>query len=320
MPYPIDRKLVVGVSSNVLFDLSLEDKIFREEGVEKYKKYQIENIDKPLKTGRAFPFIRRFLAINNVYYSERPVEVVLLSKNSPETGIRIFNGIKEYGLDISRAAFTSGESPFRYIPSFNVSLFLSTNQNDVVNAIENEFPAGVVLPTEIKDNPEDKELRVAFDFDGVISDDESEKIYQESGQLEIFQKYESLNVGKPLNPGLLADFFKKLSFFQKLETKKKNQNSGYKKILKTAIITARNAPAHERVVNTLKSWKVDVDEMLLLGGIEKKRFLEAMKPHLYIDDQMGHLDQKIKDIPLVHIPFGIANRKDLENKYKKLQG
>ena len=307
MPYPIDKKLVVGISSSVLFDLELEDEIFLKEGLIKYKTFQIDNKDVILEKGRAFPFIRRFLNINNVYSSEQPVEVVLLSRNSPETGIRIFNSIKAHGLNISRAAFTSGEPPFKYMPAFNISLFLSANREDVVNAINMNYPAGVVLPTTIVDKEDDVELRVAFDFDGVIADDEAEKNYRNSGQLEIFQKEEEINAEIPLSPGILADFFRKLSFFQQLEAKKALKDSNYKKILQTAIITARNAPAHERAINTLKSWKVEVDKMFLLGGVEKRRILEILEPHIFFDDQREHLDESLKNIPLVHIPFGIAN-------------
>lgn len=310
MPYPIDRKLVVAVSSNALFNLEEEDRIFKEEGVGAFKKYQTENKTKKLEKGLAFPFIKRFLNINNIYSEEKPVEVVLLSKNSPETGIRIFNSIRDYQLDITRAAFTSGVSPYSYIPAFNISLFLSTNENDVINAIKANYAAGRILKTNIIDDDDDMELRVAFDFDGVIADDESEKVYSNSnGQLDIYFQHEVEHKQEALNPGPLGHFFKKLSFFQKLESKKKELDNNYKKVLKTAIITARNAPAHERAINTLKDWDVDVDEMFLLGGIEKKRILEIIKPQLFFDDQMIHLDPNLQNIPLVHIPFGIRNNK-----------
>ncbi|MFA5012132.1 MAG: 5'-nucleotidase [Ignavibacteria bacterium] len=314
MAYPIERKLVVAVSSNALFDLEKEDEIFQKEGLQAYKAYQYENKHVKLNKGLAFPFIKRFLHINKVYSDKEPVEVVLLSKNSPEIGIRIFNAIKEYDLNITRAAFTSGESPYKYIPAYNISLFLSVNEKDVLNAIEANYAAGRILKTNIKDD-DDLELRVAFDFDGVIADDEAEKVYAESKQLEIYYEYETKHRQEALNPGPLGDFFRKLSYFQKMESKKAENDLTYKKILKTAIITARNAPAHERAINTLKEWKVEVDEMFLLGGIEKKRILEVMKPHLFFDDQLTHLDPKLENIPLVHIPFGIQNKSiEIKNK------
>lgn len=308
MPYPIEKKLVVGVSTNALFNLEKEDELFRKDGVEKYKIYQEANKDIILEKGLAFPFIRRFLNINNIFSEERPVEVVLLSKNSPETGLRVFKSIKHYGLDISRAAFTSGKSPYEYIPAYNISLFLSTNKNDVDNAIKAHYPAGVILKSVVHDNVDDMELRVAFDFDGVLADDSAETVYQKSGQLDSFHEYEEAHSEEPLKPGLLNDFFIKLGFFQKLEEKRAGEDSNYKKILRTAIITARNAPAHERAINTLKSWDVSVDEMFFLGGIEKKRILAVLKPHLFIDDQRTHLDPSLENIALVHIPFGIMNK------------
>ncbi len=308
MPYPIERKLVVAVSSNALFDLEHEDQIFNELGLQAYRQLQIERKDSILDPGAAYEFIKRFLHINKVYNEELPVEVVLLSKNSPETGIRIFNSIKAHGLNITRAAFTSGKSPYEYIPAYNISLFLSTNEEDVINAIDAKYPAGRIVKTEINSSTEkSNELRVAFDFDGVIADDQAEKVYKESNDLDLFHEHEVENVTETHNPGPLADFFKKISFFQKLESKKEEENPSYNKILRTSIVTARNAPSHERAINTLKNWGVTVDEMFLLGGIEKKRILEVLKPHIFFDDQISHLDPSIKNIPLVHIPFGIAN-------------
>lgn len=307
MPYPIERKFVIGVSSTALFNLIVEDSIFINDGLKAYREYQIANKTNILEKGNAFPFIRRLLNINSIYTDESPIEVVLLSKNSPETGIRIFNSIQHYDLPISRAAFTSGKSPYQYIPPFNISLFLSTNIDDVTNAIQSGYPAGRIIPTSVFDDEEDIELRVAFDFDGVIVDDESEKVFRKENNIDQYFEYESNNALFPLKPGPLADFFIKISFFQKIESKKLQEDSSYKKVLRTAIITSRNAPAHERVINTLGTWGLSVDEMLLLGGVDKRRFLEIMKPHIYFDDQIGHLDESIMNIPLVHIPFGVAN-------------
>lgn len=307
MAYPIERKFVVGVSTTALFDLEKEDEIYHNEGIDAYKKYQQDNKNVVLEKGLAYPFVRRFLNINNVYPEQKPVEVVLLSKNSPETGLRVYNSIKEYGLDISRAAFTSGKNPCMYMPAYNVSLFLSTNREDVNLAIKNSFPAGVLIKSIVHDDEKDQELRVAFDFDGVLADDSAEKVFQETKQLDLYFEHETELKDEPIHPGLLKDFFTRLAYFQKLESKKKEKDKNYNKILRTAIVTARNAPAHERAVNTLKSWDVEVDEMFFLGGIEKRRILSILKPHLFIDDQIGHLDQTLEDITLVHIPFGIMN-------------
>lgn len=220
--------------------------------------------------------------------------------------MRIFNSIREYDLDITRAAFMSGGSAVNYIPAFNISLFLAIHEDDVKEALTLELPAGRILQADVQDD-ESIELRIAFDFDGVIANDEAEKVYKEKGIKE-YHEYEKLNSSVIMQPGPLGDFFTKISSFQKLESEKKRRDSGYDKILKTSIITARNAPAHERAINTLNSWGVEVDEMFLLGGIDKSRILEIMKPHLYFDDQMVHLNTNtVNNIPLVHIPFGVAN-------------
>ncbi len=306
MNYPIDKKLVIAVSSSALFDLSESHKVFKEEGEEAYQKFQEKHLDTKLKKGVAFPFIRRFLSINEHFPNELPVEVVLLSKNSAATGQRVFRSIKEYCLDISRAAFLRGKSPFQYIPAFNASLFLTTSESDVQLAMEANQPAGLVLPSKVKDDEQDKELRIAFDFDGVIADDESETVYKKQG-LGPFQAHEVMKQEIPHSPGLLAGLFKKLSGIQALELEICRKDTNYERILRTSIITARSAPTHERVVTTLESWGVIPDEVFLLGGMEKSRILEVLKPHMFFDDQKDHLTASQDSLAMVHIPFGIAN-------------
>ncbi|WP_081075532.1 5'-nucleotidase [Burkholderia territorii] len=307
MGYPIERKLVVGIASSALFDLTESDSIYRTGGVDEYRAHQEKNIDVPFPKGVAFPFIRRFLRINEVFPKQSPVEVVLLSRNSPETGLRVFRSIRHYGLNITRAAFMAGRSPHEYLPAFNASLFLSANERDVQQSIDANYPAGVVLPSNVYDDENDLELRVAFDFDGVIADDEAEAVYKKNNNLDEFQAHETAKREIPHTPGLLADLFRKLSFLQKLEEKRVRDESGYQKIVRTAIVTARNAPAHERVVTTLKDWGVSPDESFFLGGMEKSRILTILKPHMFFDDQRSHLKSPAGDIPMVHIPFGIAN-------------
>lgn len=279
-----------------------------EDGIEKYREHQEANIDIPLPKGVAFPFIRRFLGINQALPEREPVEVVLLSKNSPETGLRVFRSIDYYSLNITRAAFIAGRSPHEYLPAFNASLFLSANRSDVQQAIDSDYPAGVVLESKVFDDAADTELRVAFDFDGVIADDEAEAVFKKNNDLNEFQAHEAAHQQTPHQPGPLADLFQKLAFMQKLEQKQLRENPEYKKILRIAIVTARNAPAHERVVTTLKAWGVSVDEAFFLGGMEKSRILTILRPHMFFDDQIGHLESPASDIPMVHIPFGIANR------------
>lgn len=307
MAYPIERKLVISVATSALFDLSDSHNVFREKGVESYRKYQEENINNCFPKGVAFPFIRRLLNLNNIFNEEKPIEVVLMSRNSPETGLRAFRSIKTYGLNITRAGFFSGKSPFEYLLAFNSSLFLSAEEEDVINSVGAGFAAGRVIKNAVDDDEKDNELRIAFDFDGVLADDEAEKVYQET-DLQSYHQYETIHKNDPLGPGLLKDLLKKISFFQKMESKKEKGNPDYKKVLRTSIITARNAPSHERMVNTLNKWGIEVDEAFFLGGIDKSRVLNIMKPHMFFDDQMVHMEH-LDNIPAVHIPFGITNKK-----------
>ena len=220
----------------------------------------------------------------------------------------MFRSIEHHGLNITRAAFMAGKSPYQYIPAFNASLFLSANESDVVSAINSGHPAGTVLPTEVVDDLDDGELRIAFDFDGVIADDESESVYR--GQnLDNFVQHEVDKSHIPHNPGPLADLFRKLSYMQELEDRALEKDRNYQRILRTAIVTARNAPAHERVITTLKEWGVSANETFFLGGMKKDRILQVLKPHMFFDDQKTHLESEGGDIPMVHIPFGIANKK-----------
>ena len=307
MGIKIEDKLVIGVASSALFDLTASHQIYVEQGEEAYRAHQETNIDVVLAKGVAFPFIRRFLNINKCFPGQMPVEVVLFSRNSPETGLRVMRSIAHYGLDISRAAFMTGQSPYPYLPAFNAALFLSANEEDVKSAIAANYPAGLVLPSKIDDDDEDGELRVAFDFDGVIADDESEAIYSRNRDVQEFDAHECKHVARPHQPGPLADMFQKLAAMQRLEEQAQRDDPAYRKILRIAIITARGAPSHERVVTTLKSWGVSANETFFLGGMEKARVLSVFKPHIFFDDQLTHLKSAEGSIPMVHVPFGVAN-------------
>ena len=307
MAYPIEHKLVIGIASSALFDLSESHQIYLDGGEEAYRKYQEDHIDTVLAKGVAFPFIRRFLGINKHYARQSPVEVVLFSRNSPETGLRVMNSIAHYGLDISRACFVTGKSPYTYLGAFNTSLFLSANEEDVRKALAANQPAGLVLPSRTEDDEEDTELRVAFDFDGVIADDEAETVFKRNNDVDEFHAHERKHVATPHRPGPLADLFQKLALMQRLEERALRRDPNYKKILRIAIITARNAPSHERVVTTLKSWGVSANETFFLGGMDKARVLGVFKPHIFFDDQLSHLKSAGGTIPMVHVPFGVAN-------------
>jgi 5'-nucleotidase len=307
MPFTKEHKLVIAVASSALFDLSESDKVYREHGDEAYRIFQEKNIDVPLAKGVAFPFIRRILNINNAFPEQQPVEVVLMSRNSTETGMRVFRTIQHYGLDITKASFFSGKSPYEYLPAFGVSLFLSANTDDVRNAIKAGYAAGRVLDADIEDDEKDYSLRLAFDFDGVLADDAAETVYKTTHDLQKFHEFETTQSSIPHNAGPLKDLLQKISYFQKLETEKLSIDNNYNRLLNISLITARCSPSHERVVSTLKSWGISVDQAFFLGGEKKSKILEILKPHMYFDDQITHLEH-VDNIPLVHIPFGIANK------------
>lgn len=307
MTFPIEEKLVIAVSSSALFDLTESHGVFVNDGPQAYKAFQEKNLNTILKKGVAFPFIKRFLRINQRFPEQQPVEVILLSRNSALTGRRVFRSIIHYGLSITRAAFMDGRSPYEYLPAFNAALFLTTNNDDVQQAIQAGYPAGKVLPVKgVVDKDSDEELRIAFDFDGVIVDDESETVYK-NGDLPKFHDYEQANINKPHQPGPLEKLFRRIAKLQQLEDAELKRQHDYQRMIRTAIVTARSAPAHERVITTLESWGVCANEVFFLGGMKKSRILGQLKPHMFFDDQRAHLHSPAGDIPMVHVPFGVAN-------------
>lgn len=308
MAYPIEEKLVIAVASSALFDLAESDSIFRQKGPEEYRAYQRQNQDVTLRPGVAFPFVRRLLGLNGSSPSDQPVEVILLSRNDPDTGLRVFKSIEAHQLQITRGAFLRGREPWRYAKAFNASLFLSANENDVRDAILAGFPAGVVLASKYEDDMTDNELRVAFDFDGVLADDEAEIVYHTTRDLGSFHESEKAKVLKAHNPGPLKELLMKIANLQEGERRKQETDPAYEPRVRIAIVTARNAPSHERMITTLREWGIQVDETFFLGGIEKKRILEVFAPHIFFDDQRVHLDAASGLVPSVHIPFGIKNQ------------
>jgi 5'-nucleotidase len=312
MPYDLEKRLVIGVASSAMFDLSESDAVFKREGEEQYRKYQEQNLKNALPKGIAFSFIKRLLSLNDL--SSDPagdplVEVVLLSKNDPDTGLRVMKSIQHYGLGMTRAIFMQGRAPYEYIPALNISLFLSGSQSDVEAAIRMQFPAGHVMNSSVVDDEGDEGLRIAFDFDGVLADDESETVMQTTKDLGQFHAHEVRNVLQPHNPGPLQQFLIRISAIQSAEEQKKRTDPEYRNRLRVSIVTARNAPSHERALNTLKSWGVMANDGFFLGGIEKGKVLAVLRPHIFFDDQSGHLESTAKVAPSVHIPFGITNAK-----------
>lgn len=308
LPYSLENRLVIGVASSAVFDLLDSDAVFRREGEEEYRKFQRAHLDDPLPRGIAFPFIKRILSLNDLCSdpADPLVEVVLLSRNDPDTGLRVMKTIEHYGLGITRAIFMQGKSPYEYIPALNIALFLSGNKPDVDAAILANYPAGQVLESHFEDDENDGMLRIAFDFDGVLAGDESESVMQASG-LNEFHAHEVLNVMQPHNPGPLKEFLVRISKIQSVEEEHKKANPEYQNRLRVSIVTARNAPSHERALKTLESWGVHANDAFFLGGIEKGKVLAVLKPHIFFDDQPGHLKSASAVAPSVHIPFGVAN-------------
>lgn len=291
MAYSLEDKLVIGISSRALFDLQMENDIFEEKGLQEYIEYQVQNEDVVLGEGTAYSLIKGLLELNSSF--ENPiVEVIVMSRNSPETGLRIFNTIDTLELDIKRAAFSGGSNIANYLGAFKVDLFLSKNQEDVQAAIDAGFAAAMVYDTPLEFKPSDTELRIAFDGDAVIFSDESEKIYQTEG-LEAFAEFEKKNSQKVLPDGPFAKLFRALF------TIKKKRPS----LIRIALVTARNSPAHKRVILTFREWGVNVDEAFFMGGVPKHDILKAFNPHIFFDDQDAHLDDSSKEIPAAKVPY-----------------
>lgn len=305
MPFPIEQKLVVAVASSALFDLSESQAVF-DQGEKAYREYQRLREAEILKRGVAFPFIERLLSLNHPAEDDEPVEVILLSKNDPDTGLRVMNSIEHYGLPISRAAFVRGRDPFRYLAAFNAALFLSADGKNVKEAVMKGLPAGQVLASTYTADPNDRELRVAFDFDGVIVDDEAERVYQIEG-IDRFQESEVRRALEPHNPGPLKRLLEQIGRIHQREIARKEEQPDYQPVIRIAIITSRNAPAHKRVVTTLRAWGIEIDETFFLGGMDKNRILAEFKPHLFFDDQMTHAGPASGVVPSVHVPFGFIN-------------
>lgn len=296
MALQLDNKLVVGISSRALFDLEEENRIFEEEGLEAYCRYQVEHENDILKPGTAFPLIKALHKLNAG--GENLTEIIVMSRNSADTSLRIFNSIKHYGLNISRAALAGGNSIAPYLEAFKTDLFLSANEEDVQEAINANIAAGIICSHDhLPIDPEAamEQIRIAFDGDAVIFSDEAERIYQAQG-LEAFEAHEAEKARQPLPEGPFAKLLKTISLIQKSFGEKEAP-------IRTALVTARCAPAHERVVRTLRAWDVRIDEAFFLGGIEKSQVLKAFGANIFFDDQPVHADRASKLVPAARVPW-----------------
>lgn len=316
MSYQLEEKMVIGVSSRALFDLTIENEIFERQGVEAYCRYQVEHEQDILKPGPGFGLIKALLHLNELQKEKERVEVIIMSKNSPDTSLRVFNTIKYYGLQISRAVLVSGASLAPYLTAFHTDLFLSAYEDDVQCAIDSGIAAGIICTeSTLKQSSEaagarmlmrfpvaEEQIRIAFDGDAVLFTDESERIFQEKG-LKAFEENESLYARQPLKEGPFAKFLRKLSDLQR-------QLGEEKCPIRTALVTSRSAPAHERVIRTLRAWNVRIDEAFFLGGIEKKDVLAAFGAQIFFDDQSVHTQGAARKVPSARVPYRRDRRRE----------
>ena len=290
--------LMVGISSRTLFDLEEEEKLFQDKGIKEYRRIQREKENEELKPGTAFYLIQALLRLNNLSKTNRLVEVIVMSKNSPETGVRILNSIKSSKLDITRSAFTGGEKISKYIEAFEIDLFLSKNDEDVQEVIDSKnAAAALVLEPPSNFTSEKDTVRIAFDADAVLFSDESEQIYKAKG-MEAFHKNEEAKEDIPMKEGPHGKLLKTLSKIQRYMNTTIELTP-----LRLAIVTARNSPSHMRVIKTLRDWDVYVDEAFFLGGMNKDKVLKAFNAHIFFDDQDVYLDETKKIVPSAKVPY-----------------
>ena len=298
MPISLDGQLVVAISSRALFDFEEENRVFEAADDRAYMRLQLDRVDSPAKPGVAFSLVNKLLAFNE---TDAPrVEVVILSRNDPVSGMRVFRSAQHYGLPIQRGVFTRGQSPWRYLRPLSANLFLSTNEADVRSALAAGVPAARVFPQSARastDHP--NEVRIAFDGDAVLFSDEAEQVFQRDG-LDAFQTHERDQAETPLAAGPFKPLLEALHRLQRA-----GAESGMR--IRTALVTARSAPAHERAVRTLMGWNIEVDEAIFLGGLPKGEFLREFEPDFFFDDQTRHVDGAAPHVPAGHVAAGISN-------------
>ena len=297
MPVSLNGQLVVAISSRALFDFEEENLVFEQSDDRAYMKLQLERLEEPAKPGVAFSLVKKLLAFNDA--STQRVEVVILSRNDPVSGMRVFRSAQHYGLPIQRGSFTRGQSPWRYLKPLNANLFLSTHLSDVRAALDAGVPAAQVYPHSAHaSEAHPHEVRIAFDGDAVLFSDEAERVFQSEG-LSAFQAHERAKAAQPL---LAGPFKPLLAALQRLQ-----QEGTPAMRVRTALVTARSAPAHERAIRTLMQWNIEVDEAMFLGGLPKGEFLKEFEPDFFFDDQTGHIESAAQHVPAGHVASGISN-------------
>ncbi len=309
MSTSLDGKLVVAISSRALFDFEEENEVFEQGDDRDYMRVQLSRLDIPAKPGVAFSLVKKLLAFNHAApmptgdarpaAASQPVEVVILSRNDPVSGMRVFRSAQHYGLPIERGSFTRGQPPWRYLKPLHANLFLSTHLSDVRAALNAGVPAAQVYPQSVHaGDAYPHEVRIAFDGDAVLFSDEAERVYQAQG-LRAFQQHEIDKAALPLPDG---PFKPLLAALQRL------QHAGTPAMrIRTALVTARSAPAHERAIRTLMDWNIEVDEAMFLGGLPKGEFLREFEPDFFFDDQTGHVDSASRHVPSGHVASGVSN-------------
>jgi len=300
MPVSLQDQLVVAISSRALFDFEEENRLFEAGDPATYLRLQRERLDLPAAPGVAFSLVKKLLAFNTA--EQQRVEVVLLSRNDPLSGMRVFRSAKAHGLDsIQRGVFTQGRDPFAYLRPLGAHLFLSANADDVTQALQLGYPAAHVFTDSMRaSNSHPQEVRIAFDGDAVLFSDEAERVFQAEG-LEAFQRHEQEKASQPLPDGPFKPLLAALHRLQQMEP------AGMR--IRTALVTARSAPAHERALNTLMDWKIAVDEAMFLGGLAKGGFLREFEPDFFFDDQTGHVHNAASHVPAGHVRSGIAQER-----------
>ncbi|MDA8522369.1 5'-nucleotidase [Acidovorax sp. NCPPB 4044] len=300
MPITLEDKLVVAISSRALFDFEEENRLFDAEHPQAYMQLQLDRLDAPARPGVAFSLVKKLLAFNEPGHQR--VEVVVLSRNDPVSGMRIFRSAKAAQVSLERGVFTQGRDPFRYLRPLGAHLFLSANEKDVSEALALGYPAARVLTESVQaSHANPSEVRIAFDGDAVLFSDEAERVFQSEG-LAAFQRHETDKVAQPLPDG---PFKPLLAALHRLQQAAAGSETGMR--IRTALVTARSAPAHERAIQTLMSWNIAVDEAMFLGGLEKGGFLREFEPDFFFDDQTGHVTSAARHVPAGHVTSGISN-------------
>lgn len=310
MAYELSNRLVIGVSSSALFDLQESHAVY-ETGLEQYRAFQKEREKVTLEPGAAFNFVRQILSFNEIFDGDAGIEVVVMSKNSPETGVRVMNSIADHGLKITRAIFTGGQVTYKFAAPLEMALFLTGNRQEAFDAVASGVPAGLVLNRSDIPDAASENVVVAFDFDAVIASDSSEIVYQRNKNLQEFKEHETKWQNTPIDAGPLRNFVSKLNEIQTREQLECAKGTGYQPRLRVALVTARDAPAHTRALRTLDGLGVRVDEAYFLGGIQKAKILNVLRPLVFFDDQLTHFEG-LEDVGAIHVPFGIANKQSAD--------